>query len=420
MSSPSLSCAIAGLLPFCRSLPWLLLVAPVAGHAADVYWQPRVQAAAGYDDNFRLVYDIPGQDVQESALYQAQVEGELGVDAGTAKSVIFGRYWYQSVASNDDYDADIAQVRWNFLNTAERALLTADIDVQYDTTLTSEFENSGINEKKDRHFVRSRLGYRWQLTPRDYVGGDYGADSARYMDAENTALSDYDTQSATLNYGHGISERTNIGLQVVYSEFDIPQIGSNEPGVTRSYETHNLIAMLFGDYALGEHEKLSLQAGFRTSNFYNEIALDGLGSYLTREEGNGQVYSASYTRKFDRGSLLLSASRDLRPNGAGTVIEQDSVNVAVQRALTEVLTLNMSASANQQREPAGSAIESAANYERDFAQVVVGLRYMASEQHVLAVELNGRRQRQQRDDTIEADSTAVYLRWYWNPPHMSF
>jgi hypothetical protein len=394
---------------FVRLIASFLVVALPA--AAGSYWRPRVEAGAGYDDNIRMAYDAPGQVIDESPLYQTQVDAELGIDSGAAQSTLFGRYWYQSATSNHDLDADIAQIRLNHTRSTERSTLTLEVDAQYDTTLTSEFAGSGIYEKRDRHNFRNKLGYRWQLTELDYVNGEVNTENVRYIDAEDAGLNDYDTRSVTASYGHSLSERANAGAQLVYSEFDIPDLHTGG-ALPRSYETDNVIAVAFGDYGFGERDKISIQVGFRKSNFYDEV-----GPFLFKEDGTGQVFSASYSRGFDASNLQLSASRDLRPNGSGAIVEQDSIGVSIRHGFDARLSLNSALSGNRQREPAQrtQGLVNTSTEGHDFAQLSVGFQYAASEQHSLALELNRRWQRDNASK-YEANNTAIFLRWYWNPP----
>jgi len=416
MTRSSLTC----LSRISRLLPVLLFAMPAPVNAIDVYWQPHAQVGVGYDDNFRLLYD--GQDIDESILSQGQADAELGIDNGKSKSTLYGRYWSQLVSSDSDYNADIKELRWNFQNNSEKSQFTLNAGAQYDTTLTSEFDDSGLflNQKKDRHAFHGGLGYRQQLSPLNYVSGDISTDAIRYIDAKDVRLSDYDSTSVTLNFGHAVSERTNVGVQVAYSEFEIPETLLDST-LSRESETKSVMVAFFGDYAISERDSLNLQAGFRDSNIYDEYSVPGFGLIeSSKEESKGRVFTAGYSRKFEASSLYLSASRDLRPNSSGAVSEQDNISVALQNSFSERLSLSVTLSANRQHEPVRRSLSSGAqnfDYDREYAQFVAGLHYSISQQHSLAIEVNERWQQIDTGNDIEAKSTALYLRWYWNPPH---
>jgi len=377
--------------------------------AASVYWQPHVQVGGGRDSNPRLVYDIPGQDLdaEASALYQSQIDGELGVDGGATKSTVYGRYWYQSVAENHDCDADIAQLRGNFTHTTERSMLTADVDAQYDTTLTSEFEESGIspNEKKDHKNLRGSLGYRWQLTELDQFDIKTSGSSARYINAESTDLNDYDTMEYNASYARSMTERVHLGFQLAYSEFDIPWLQRTSPFSPESYRTDNYVAALFGDYAMTERDSLSFQLGARANNFYSEF-----DNYFIKQEGNGRVFSAEYQHTSERSKFTISAARDVRPTSAGRIVEQDSIDMSARFALDERMSISTSLSVNREREPVQQG-----GSNRDYAQGMLSMLYNVSEQHTLALELLERWQQYRGEDDVEAESTGIFLRWYWTP-----
>lgn len=397
--------------------------------ADQISWQPMLQAGAGYDNNVRVAYDTSNEEAVGSAMYQAQAAGELAVDSGDSKTSLYGRYWYQSVTADDEYDASIKQIRWNFFNSTERSRLTFDLDAQYDTTLTSEFESSGrsLRDTKDRHFFSGDLSYRWHLSELDYVDTKLAGEKTRYINAEGTGLSDYDTRSVTTSYGRNISERTNIGVQLAYSKFDIPEMGSDSsgPGIQpeTSYETDNLMAIAFGDYAFGERDNLTFQAGFRTSKFYFEQSYLGQ-LYRSEEEGNGSVFGVGYKHQFDVSSLDLSVSRDLKPNGSGVVVEQDSVSAGFQHSYSPRFSISTNISANRQREPLTRDERQTANSvtteDRDYARLITSLIFSLNEQNKVALELSERQQKYDRDEGGKADSTAIFLRWYWNPPKNTF
>jgi hypothetical protein len=406
------------------------LMFSVTARAADVSWRPALQVGGGYDDNLRVAYEAASGEIEESALYQAQASGEAAVDSGDARSALYARYWYQSVTANEDYDASIKQLRWDFSSTTERSLLTFGLDAQYDTTLTSEFESSGrsLRDIKDRHFFSGNAGYRWHFTELDYLDTELAGEKIRYIDAEGTGLSDYDTRSVTTSYGRSLSERTNIGVQLAYSIFDIPEMGSYYSGPIAqpetSYETENLMALAFGDYAFGKRDSLKLHAGLRTSKFHFEQTYRGIVLYRSKEEGNGSVFSVGYKHQFDVSSLDVSVSRDLKPNGSGVVVEQDSVSAGFQHSFSPRFSLSTTLSANRQREPLRRDERQTANSitteDRDYARLMVSLIFSLNEQNKLALELSERRQKYERDESIEAESTAVFLRWYWSPPKKTF
>jgi len=416
--------------PFCQkalsntllsSLSLAVLVLQVAPlHAANVYWRPRVQLGAGYENNIRMVYDRPGEIKDSSALVQTQVDGELGADSGAERTTLFARYWTQSVIGEHVLDADIKQVRLSYANTQERSTFSSDIDAQHDTTLTSEFDTSGISpdEIKDRHYYHGSMDYRWFFSPRNYVTTNIGIEAVRYINAENTTLSSYDTTSYTTGFGHMLNERTRIGAQLSYSEFDIPKINGSSFSVDQSYETDNFIALLFTEYAISENDNVTLQAGLRSSNFYNSF-----GPYVQKEEGNGRVFNAVYKHQFEVSSLQITASRDLNPNGAGRVVEQDSVALTFASDISQRLSFNTVMSASRQREPLATQSDSG---DRDFGQLLMELRYEATEKQSIALELSERWQQIKETniqigntEIYEAEGAGVFLRWYWNPPQRS-
>jgi len=387
-----------------------LIVMPLLLHAAcasaeSIYWQPHVQIGGGHESNPRLVYE--GQNAEASALYQSQVDGELGIESATTRSTLYGRYWYQSLNADHDYDADIAELRGDFTNTTEQSKYTANIDVQYDTTLTSEFEESGrsLNEKKDHRNLQAKLGYQRQLTELDQVSVNASESQARYFDAENTDLNDYDTMEYSATYSRAVSERGSGGLQLTYSEFDIPELPTVWWLGSQSYRTENVIAALFGEYSLTERDSLSLQLGFRSSDFYQEI-----GSETTKQEGTGRVFSADYKHNFENTRLSVSASRDVRPTSAGRIIEQDSVDVTARYAFGERLAVSLALSADREREP----VEQVGS-NRDYAQGLLSLIYNVSLQHTMTLEFSDRWQQFRGAEKNDAKSTGVFLRWYWTP-----
>jgi hypothetical protein len=412
-------------------------IAGVSGKvdAVEMSWQPTLQLGGGYDTNVRMAYEDLGQEVEESALYQAQAGGKLAVDSEDAKIELSGRYWYQTVTANDDYDASVKQVRWNYTGSNERSALTLDLNVQHDTTLTSEFESSGLSlrDKKDRHVFQGEIGYRWQLTERDQLSANFSDEQIRYIDADNTGLSDYDTQSTVVGFSRGLSERASIGTQLEYSVFDIPEVAritTSAPLQSRmSYETENTILVAFGSYSFNEQDSLTFQAGFRTSRFYSEQIVyiastgDQIDSSRSKDKGNGSVFSVGYRHQFDASSLQISLARNLMPNGSGIVIEQDSVSADLKHSFSPRFSLNTTLSANRQQRAGADnepGTDSISEDGRDFAQLVMSLQFAMTEDQDLSLELNERWQQFDTSETIEAEGTAVFLRWYWNPASKLF
>jgi hypothetical protein len=391
--------------------------------ASELYLRPSVMLGGGHDDNINNAYDVPGQNnnIEASTIYQTQADAEFGLDSGAIKTTLYARYWYQTVLQNQKFDADIAELRWNLTNTNEKSVLTMNIDEQSDTSLTSEFETSGISVdgKKDRHNLNGSLGYRWQLTPQDYINSEVDGGSVRYIDAQFTNLKDYKTKSYTATYGHSLSERMDIGTQISYSEFNIPLPQNNVFVSSTAYATESTSLALFGAYKLSERDTLSLQAGFRTSRFSTQYYYYQHYYGEQKDDGNGKVFSASYSRSYAASNISVSASRDLRPNGSGRVIEQDSFSVGTQYNFDERNVATASLSANRQREPVNRTSD-----DRDFAEGLLGERFNLSEEHAIAFEISHRWQQIKSANDITGDitgkGTAAYLRWYWVPRQISW
>jgi hypothetical protein len=386
--------------------------------ADNIYWQPRMQVGVGHDSNPQMAYDTSGQKTEPSWLSQSQVDSELGIESGADKSTLFGRYWYQSVAANHDYDADVAELRGDFTHSTERSSLTANIDALFDTTLTSEFAGSGsgrsLKEKKDHRNFDGKLGYQWRLSELEQIGVDASTSRSRYVDAQSVGLNDYDTTQYDATYSRTLSERSSGGLQLAYSGFDIPelQIVSYRGWVGwQSYQTDNYIAALFGDYALSERDSISWQLGFRTSNFYQEV-----GPSIFKQEGNGRVFNVKYQHSSEKTQFHLTAARDVRPTSGGRIVEHDSIDATMSHTLDERMAVSISLSVDREREP----VQQLTGTDRDYAQAFVSLHYNVSEQHALALELLEKWQRYRGIDDIKAESTGVFLRWYWTPTQIQW
>jgi hypothetical protein len=217
------------------------------------------------------------------------------------------------------------------------------------------------------------------VTPTDQLRVSYLFQDTSYQDAARLGLSSFRYHRGSLTYQHDLSARLQVFAVPSYSVFDVSATGFQSRtaglrlGVTRVFSpTLSATVSVGGRRTKSSGVQLVPQfiwvlfngQLFRIPNGTRPIPFSSINTGVTAD--------ASFTKRFERGALTGSFTRALTPNGLGTEVETNALDLALNRPLTRRLVGNLSLNLLRTRS-AGVAVSN--SVDRDYARLSPSLRW---------------------------------------------
>ncbi len=295
----------------------------------------------------------------------------------------------------------------NFFDVAanrafERGSFNAKASLINDTTLQNEeldFDTGTTVRQIDRTRSSLGLGGDYMFTETNWVEASLDYAMVSYDARPLDRLYDYDTLTPGLRIVHQYNQQTQVFGTLSHSETNYDDLTDTES------KTDSL--QLGAAYDITETWKVSASAGRQRTTTSNVLIFDP-APRIGETESTGLVYDASITRKFETGSLSLSASQSSEPDSDGTSAERTRINLNGDRKFSTKLSAKLAVSYNQSSTQGGGAIRLARNQDVDRYRIAPSITWQLDEELALNTGYTYTRVEHDRviDDTV--DSNAVY------------
>lgn len=363
------------------------LAVSVTVRADQWYIEPTASLESLYDDNVRLSQINPQQSFGTIARATLQT-GRRSERSGTGLSAVLSNRQYLEVSELDRTDGSLG------LTTSyqiERNRFGFDANFDYDSTLTSEVDTSGlvqVNKRRSRWLLKPSWNY--QLSQRATIDAVLSYEDVAYQDVEQIPLFDYRFVKTALTASYALSERTQVFVRISYDQYEAEQIENRSENI--GLETGM-------SYLLSETTSISAFGGIHHAQVQTPTA-DG----SEQTESSGPMFDLQLKKNFQTGDIKLTAGRALVPSGSGDLLDTTSLSLALGYSLSAHWKLGFDVGGYRNREPNG---EGSAN-DRDYLAISPRLERRLTEAFRIAI---GYRYRWQRYETSEneAVSNALWL-----------
>jgi hypothetical protein len=337
-------------------LPAITLAIILPAQGAEWSATPKITLKTGYNDNIRLTtadHDAVWEaNLSPSVIFGIAKEHQgISADAGFAIHRFTGGSGRESstVLDREDY-----HLRTSAYHTTERNLFRATANYTRDSTLNSEFDETGdvvsLSATRERWtlapFWVRRLNERTQLS----LGGQYG--TLRYSDEpDRSNLVEYDNYSVSGSLVRQFTPRLDGTLALGYSKFE-PETGFNSE--TLSYQ-----AGISG--SITETVAASILAGQRETTSDTLVlggycigAIPGAGipecqggefifTGFTDDETDtsGSIYSGNISKILENGSLNMALSRATNPGSQGELLDTTRLVLSGEHRFDERLRVSL-------------------------------------------------------------------------------
>jgi hypothetical protein len=343
------------------TLSLVLAAAAVRVQAAEWHNVPDVALGAGSDSNVRLTAEDERYVANSSLTVSTDVVGrDDGFDFRFRPQL-------RSIRYDDprEIDRDDAFASTNLVLGNARRSWSLGANYSRESTLTSEFGRFGFVEV-DIQRKQSSLDTGWthRAGDRGTVGLTALATDVDYGEAFLSPLVDYGYRVAQISYSLAANERSNIGFTTSRSR--VTTLGRDTHTDSRGFNVRwvrRVSSALRSTVGVGAFEVVSSGPfGAETTNASLTLGVDG---------------------NWSRWTLRASGERDLIPDGTGTLVREDALELAVGRRLTERVTLDF--------ELRGARIAAQGTSrdlpERDYAQASLALQWRPAQRWSVYVAL---------------------------------
>jgi hypothetical protein len=335
-----------------KSLPVIVMAISMQGHAAEWTAEPDLSIRSGYNDNY-LLSTGPHSSVWETDLIASTKFGVAKENQGLFGDV--GTTVRRFSGGSGRESSDLLDREDYFFNTdayhqTELNVFRGNIDYIRDSTQDSEVNETGSFTNVYATRIRKTAGTSWARTLTERMSLDLGFQYNDTSFADDPGVSDlipykFNQLTASLNYQ--LTPRTVGILQGAGSAY--------KPDTNLNSDTWNLQAGI--NSAFSETIDLSILAGYRKTTS-DSLFLTGFciganpgASFPDCEGGfpvatgtdkgetktNGSVYSASITKRLEKGSLSASLSRTQTPDLNGRLLDSNQLRLNGEYRLTEML-----------------------------------------------------------------------------------
>jgi hypothetical protein len=421
-----------------KYLPVLALALAVPTQAAEWTAEPDISLRGGYNDNV-LLSTGPHSSVWEADLIAStkfgvakENQGLFG-DAGVTVRRFSGGSGREAsdLLDREDY----------FFNTdayhqTERNIYRGNLNYIRDSTQDSEVDQTGSFTNVYATRIRKTAGASWARTLTEKMSLDLGYQYNDISFADDPGVVDlipykFNVLTGSLNYQ--ITPRTVGILQGSGSAY--------KPDTNLDSNTWNIQAGV--NSAFNETIDLSILAGYRKTTSKTEYVTnvfcadpgaslpdcDGSDPIVETEKGktktNGSVYSASITKRLEKGSLSAALSRTQQPDLNGRLLDSNQLRLNGVYRLTEMLqsSLGVQYSENETiinifgRDANDAVIQEESNRKEKYFSIIPRISW----QFLREWKLSGEYQYAKRKDRLKntASRNAVYLTLSYVPTKLS-
>ena len=416
-----------------KLLPLLALLHTVHCQAAEWSAEPKISVKSGYNDNIRLTT------AEHDSVWETDVTPSVKFGAASENSGLFG---YADVSvrrffggsgreSSDTLDREDAHFNTNAYTRTPRNEFTGLINFTRDSTLDSEFDETGnvIDERATR--IRITIGPGWSHNLSELMRLDTNYRFTRVDFSDDPGIDDnieYDYHQVSGSLIRQFTPKVQATLASSYSSYQ-PETNQNsntmnvQVGIRRDFSE-----TLTTDWLAGMRKTNSDTAELKPQGFCQGAdpgakfpqCTGGFpvvtGSSINKGDTNdtGTVYSASITKLLESGKLSLSATRSSSPASDGDLLDTTRFIFTGEHRFTEALRVSLRAE-HSKIETISSATAGLNNRDdRTLYRVVPRVSWRWSREW----EISGYYEYANKDeDNVSKDATrnAVYLSLSYRP-----
>ena len=423
-----------------KSLPVIVMAISMQGHAAEWTAEPDISLRSGYNDNY-LLSTGPHSSVWETDLIASTKFGVAKENQGLFGDV--GTTVRRFSGGSGRESSDLLDREDYFFNTdayhqTELNVFRGNIDYIRDSTQDSEVDETGSFTNIYATRISKTAGTSWARTLTERMSLDLGFQYNDTSFADDPGVSDlipykFNQLTASLNYQ--LTPRTVGILQGAGSAY--------KPDTNLNSDTWNLQAGI--NSAFSETIDLSILAGYRKTTS-DSLFLTGFciganpgasfpdceggfpvatGTDKGKTKTNGSVYSASITKRLEKGSLSASLSRTQTPDLNGRLLDSNQLRLNGVYRLTEMLrsSLGIQYSENETivnlfgRDASNAVIQEQNNTKEKYFSITPRVSWQFLREWRLAGEYQYVKNENRLQDT--ATRNAVYLTLSYVPTKFS-
>lgn len=358
--------------------------------AAPWEWESRVQSSAEYNNNPLLsVTDKKG-------VTGIGLDGEVTLRrADPTLNIEFAprlrRHQYEGGGQLDSTEQFIELLVDKLYS---RSAVSLNSYYNRDTTLTGEFESTGIvqvNKRRETYAVSPSFSY--EMSPYLLFQLNPSYTQVQYTDATNTGLYDYTYKTVALSLVREITPKDRLSGSVSNSILDAQSIGM---------QTDNLGMQLTYNHELSEVTRLNVGAGWRATTNWRDLG------YTTEEQSDdGWLFDLGYEQEMRRSVINLSFSRRVQPSGLGRLQQEEMVKLSLRHSIDTLLSSNLLIQWARLGE-LGTGTTSRA-LERDYLLTEFSLNRALTPEMSIGGSYRYYWQKQSGSSSVSADADVVYL-----------
>ncbi len=336
-----------------------------ASHALEWRSTPAVTVGAGEDSNIWLDPLVDRKASNSSLMASTEILASgPGLSLRVQPEVRALRY-----AGGADADRNDAFTAFDLTLGRERSTLTFGGDYRRESTLTSEFIDTGLLGLDAERTERSvTAGWNYIVGPRGRATVAASMTAVNYGAGLLSPLVDYDYRVVQLGYQLATSARTTW----IFSGTRSTVNGAFSDTTNTAFQARWLRTFtptLRGEIGLGTFDAVTT-------------------TLLAPQREIGAALNFAATREWARWSLQTAGGRDLRPDGRGALVREDAVTLEAQRRFGPRLSVSLAV-----RRAQVAATDDLANlYDRDYSQTSVGVDWRMKERWQLHAGLQERMQ----------------------------
>ena len=285
--------------------------------AAEWKIDPTIQLRAGYNDNIRLNVDNELSSSKITLIPSAIFSVE------TPQSGLSGNLRFEFRRFLEESNLNDTNVRFEIdtFHRMERSEIGFDLDLIRDTTQDSQLEETGlVFDRVNRFLKRASPNWTYNLSERTRLETSY-------------TFSDIGYEKTSNGFVDSTSHTGQVSLNRVINEkvFTRVTLGSTLTNNDNDVQTTFTFLQGGGSYQFSDTLSATLFAGVRrtTSEFKQQVPIFSGGFFVgfapvsnkVETSNLGGVFNGSLTKRFERGSSSLSASRDITNTVSGVLFE---------------------------------------------------------------------------------------------------
>lgn len=338
------------------SLAGLLVVvsAPVLCVAAEWSVKPSVSLREEYNDNIQLI-TLPHDSIWSTVITPAvNFSRETGSDALSAGA----RFSARRYSSNQIADRNDQYYTFSGNERSDRGQLGLD------ASLTRDSAPELVLNQRD--YITLSPSWVVSLDEKNSVRVDYQYAKSKYLDAANTTLTGYDSQSLSGNWRYLFSERDEVGASVYSSNYKTSS-GSRKSKTSgiQAQVKRKFSETLEGLASLGRRttkttvNELQCVGGYPVGTVAGHtiwscdlaaFGYDGTYQYVDKvDTESGSVLTFSLNQNTETSGMGAEFKRSVSPSGSGYLVEVDSVNLSANKSITSNLILRLNVNATDNR-----------------------------------------------------------------------